>query len=123
MKTSEMIQSKFLKKEDFPSPKVMTIRGVQVEEVGKGDTRWVLYFAENTKGVVLNITKIKQLEAGFGDDTDHWIGKKVKVSNDPTVMFGQQVVGGIKLTLPSGTAQPPPPPPPAPSEFNDDIPF
>jgi hypothetical protein len=127
MKTSQMIQSKFLKKEDFPTPEVLTIKHVSLEEVGKGDTRWVVYFHEKTKGVVLNITKIRQLEAGFGDDTDHWIGKRIKVANDPTVMMGQQVVGGIKFTLPSsqqGTKTPTPPPPPAPAaDFDDDIPF
>ena len=125
MKTSEMIQSKFLKKEDFPQPVVLSIKGVAIEEVGRNDTRWVLYFNEKTKAVVLNVTKIKQLEQRYGDDTDHWIGKKVKVSNDPTVMMGQQVVGGIKFTLPPpGTATAPiPPPPPPVDEFNDDIPF
>lgn len=126
MKTSQMIQSKFLKKDDFPSPEVLTIRGCQIEEVGKGDSRWVVYFQEKTKGIVLNVTKIKQLESGFGDDTDHWVGKRIKVSNDPTVMMGTQVVGGIKFTLPSGKAAPPPPPVPVPAggeDFNDDIPF
>lgn len=124
MKTSQMVQSKFLKKEDFPQPEVLTIRSIAIEEVGKGDTRWVLYFNEKTKAVVLNITKIRQLEAGFGDETDHWVGKKIKVSHDPTVMMGQQVVGGIKFTLPSKTAAPPPPPVAQPAgDFDDDIPF
>lgn len=126
MKTSQMVQSKFLKKEDFPQPEVLTIRSVAIEEVGKSDTRWVMYFNEKTKAVVLNITKIRQLEAGFGDDTDYWIGKKVKVSNDPTVMMGQQVVGGIKFTL-GKTAAPPPPPKPVAAttadDFDDEIPF
>lgn len=126
MKTSQMVQSKFLKKEDFPHPEVLTIRSVAIEEVGKGDTRWVLYFNEKTKAIVLNITKIRQLESGFGDETDHWIGKKIKVSHDPSVMMGQQVVGGIKFILPSKTTAPPPAPAPvthAEGDFDDDIPF
>lgn len=125
MKTSQMVQSKFLKKEDFPSPEVLTIKHCSLEEVGKNDTRWVLFFHEKAKGVVLNITKIRQLEAGFGDDTDNWIGKKIKLSHDPSVMLGQQVVGGIKFTLPSGApasvakaAVPPPV-----EGFDDEIPF
>lgn len=126
MKTSHMIQSKFLKKEDFPGPQVMTIRTVAMEEVGRGDARWVVYFNENTKGIVLNVTKIKQLEATFGDDTDRWIGKRIKVMNDPTVMMGQQVVGGIKFVMPTAAQaamQAPPPPPVENDEFNDGIPF
>lgn len=123
MKTSQMVQSKFLKKEDFPQPEILTIRSVAIEEVGKGDSRWVLYFNEKTKAVVLNITKIRQLETGFGDETDHWVGKKIKLSHDPTVMMGQQVVGGIKFTLPSKTVAPPPKPVVPADDFADEIPF
>lgn len=132
MKTSQMIQSKFLKKEDFPTPMVMTIRGVAMEKVGQSDTRWVMYFNEHAKGIVLNVTKIRQLEATFGEESDHWVGKRVKVMNDPTVMMGTQVVGGIKFVMPSQGGQPAPvvqqQPPTvvqqtAPNEFNDDIPF
>lgn len=139
MKTSQMIQSKFLKKEDFPQPLVMTIRGVAMEKVGNnGDARWVLYFNEHTKGIVLNVTKIRQLETTFGDDTDRWVGKRIKVMNDPTVMMGQQVVGGIKFIMPSvgvpgAVVQPVSQQPPTiaqqvaaaspPDEFNDSIPF
>jgi hypothetical protein len=125
MKTSQMVQSKYLKKEDFPQPEILTVKFVSLEEVSKSDSRWVVYFLEKTKGIILNITKIRQLEAGFGDDTDNWIGKRIKVSNDPTVMMGQQVVGGIKFALPSKAvgAAPPPPPPPVHNDFDDDIPF
>ena len=81
MKTSQMIQSKYLKKDDFPQPEVLTIKDCTLEEVGKGDTRWVLWFKEKAKGVVLNVTKIKQLETAYGDDSDNWNGKKVKLSD------------------------------------------
>lgn len=127
MKTSQMIQSKFLKKEDFPSPEVLTIKHVALEEVGRGENRWVLYFREKAKGIVLNATKIKQLEARYGDESDDWTGQRVKVMHDPTVMMGTQVVGGIKFVLPSGSTAPQPaPPPPPPSvddDFNDPVPF
>lgn len=129
MKTSQMIQSKFLKKDDFPQPEVLSIKHCALEEVGRGESRWVLYFREKTKGIVLNVTKIKQIEAAYGDDTDNWTGRKVKVLHDPTVMMGAEVVGGIKFVLPSAAqiaAQPAPPPPPpqaATEGFDDDIPF
>jgi hypothetical protein len=125
MKTSQMIQSKFLKKEDFPQPEVLTIKDVSLEEVGRGDTRWVLFFKEKAKGIVLNVTKIKQLEAAYGDDSDMWNGRKVKVMHDPTVMMGTQQVGGIKFVMPSnaGTVPPPPPPPQSNDGFDDNIPF
>jgi hypothetical protein len=109
MKTSQMIQSKYLKKDDFPQPEILTIKDCTLEEVGKGDTRWVLWFKEKAKGVVLNVTKIKQLEGAYGDDSDNWNGKKVKLMHDPTVMMGTQQVGGIKFIFPSGQQAPPPP--------------
>jgi hypothetical protein len=99
MKTSDMIQSPFLKKEDFPTPTVLTIKRVSLEQVVKGEEKWVLFFNERTKGLVLNKTKIRLLEAGYGDDTDHWTGKKVRLSFDPTVAFGGEVVGGVKLEV------------------------
>lgn len=128
MKTSQMIQSKFLKKDDFPSPEVLTIKDCSLEEVGKGDSRWVLFFKEKTKGVVLNVTKIKQLETAYGDDSEGWHGKKVKLSHDPTVMMGTQQVGGIKFAFPPNLppVQPraPQPAPVADADFDDqDIPF
>lgn len=130
MKTSQMIQSKFLKKEDFPSPEVLTIKDCTLEEVGgQGDQKWVLWFKEKTKGVTLNVTKIKQLEDAYGDDTDVWNGKKVKLSHDPSVMMGTQRVGGIKLTLPTAKPARTPEPvrqpdPVADQSFEDDeIPF
>jgi hypothetical protein len=127
VKTSQMIQSKFLKKEDFPSPEVLTIKDCTLEEVGT-DTKWVLWFKEKTKGMTLNVTKIKQLEDAYGDDSDLWLGRKVKLSHDPAVMMGTQRVGGIKLQLPSSVAQAPKAPKPPPVEeqgFDDDdqIPF
>lgn len=101
MKTSDMIPSKFLKKSDFDEDQVVTIKGLKLEDVGnEGDQRWVLYFSELHKGMVLNVTSIRVLEAAFGDESDFWIGKRVKVYVDPNVSFGGKVVGGLRLMPP-----------------------
>ena len=123
MKTSDMIQSKYLKKDDFSQPTVMTIKGCTMEDVGQGDTRWILWMHERQKGLVLNVTKIRQLEASYGQDTDYWLGKKVKLSHDPTVMYAGKIVGGIKLVTSNAPAAPTPPPPAAEHEFDDEVPF
>ena len=123
MKTSDMIQSKYLKKDDFSQPTVMTIKGCTMEDVGQGDTRWILWMHERQKGLVLNVTKIRQLEASYGQDTDYWLGKKVKLSHDPTVMYAGKIVGGIKLVTSNAPAAPAPPPPAAEHEFDDEVPF
>lgn len=132
-KVSDMIVSKFLRKEDFDEDRIMTIRGVKLEDMpgDDGQQKWVLYFREEAKGMALNVTTIRVLEKAFGDDSDQWVGKKVKVYVDPNVSFGGRVVGGLRLMPPKNTAAraPAPPPPeeraPVTSDdhFDDDIPF
>lgn len=124
-KVKDMIVSKFLRKEDFDEDRVMTVKDCKLEDMpgDSGDQKWVLYFREEAKGMALNITSIRVLEQAFGDDTDHWIGNKVKVYVDPNVSFQGKVVGGLRLMPPRKKAAPPPPPPADDAAFDDDIPF
>lgn len=125
-KVSEMIVSKFLRKEDFDEDRVLTIKGVKLEDVGnQGEQRWVVHFREVDKGMVLNITSIRVLEGAYGDDSDGWIGKRVMVYVDPNVSFQGRVVGGLRLRAPKKAAAAPVPAPAAHAEFEDDtsIPF
>lgn len=120
MLVSNMIQSKFLKRDDFTVPRAFTIKGVSLEKVGGEDQRWVVWFHEEPKGLVLNVTKIRQLEAAYGKDSDDWTGKRVRLSDDPTVMYAGKAVGGIKLETQKATPKVEQPDP----DFDDDqIPF
>jgi hypothetical protein len=125
-KVTEMIVSKFLRKEDFDEDRVLTIKGVKLEDMPGDDNqqKWVLYFREEPKGMAMNVTTIRVLEKAFGDDSDMWVGKKVKVYVDPNVSFGGKVVGGLRLMPPRNAqaAKPAPATEPA-GEFDDDIPF
>jgi hypothetical protein len=127
-KVSEMIVSKFLRKEDFDEDRVLTIKGVKLEDMpgDDGQQKWVLYFREEPKGMALNITTIRVLEQAYGGDSDQWIGNKVKVYVDPNVSFGGKIVGGLRLRTSKVTVKAPPPkeePRPDENEFDDDIPF
>lgn len=131
-KVSEMIQSKFLRKEDFDDgDQVLTVKNVKLEDMpgDDGQQKWVLYFRELPKGMALNSTTIRVLEKGFGDDSDHWIGKRVMVYVDPNVTFGGRLVGGLRLRTPkagaSAAAAPAaaPTPPPVEEGFDDGVPF
>lgn len=132
-KVSEMIVSKFLRKEDFDEDRICTIKGVKLEDMpgDSGDQKWVLYFREEAKGMALNMTTIRVLEQAFGGDTDQWIGNRVKVFVDPNVSFGGKIVGGLRLrtskNVAAKAAAPPPPPEPVAAGgddgFDDDIPF
>ena len=102
-KVSDMVQSKYLRKEDIEDDTPATIRGVKLEDLGQEgqkEQRWIIYFKEQPKGMVLNVTTIRVLESAYGDDTDTWIGKRVLLYVDPNVSFQGRVVGGLRLRVP-----------------------
>ena len=124
MKVSDMIVSKYLAKADFDEDQVCTIKGVRQENLGKDnqeELRWIVYFREYAKGMVLNVTSIRVLEQAYGGDTDMWTGNKVMVYVDPNVSFGGKIVGGLRLRTPKVKAVEAKPK----DEFEDDssIPF
>lgn len=121
MRTSDMIKSNYIRAKDVKEAgaMILTIIDCTLESIGT-DEKYVLWFNEHPKGLSLNTSKIRVLEASFGEDSEMWNGRRVKLTYDPTVMFGPNVVGGIKLTcstagrLTPGAAVAPPgaPPPP-----------
>lgn len=137
MKFSAMkAPSKYLTKEDVDPKKLVTIRKFAMETIegrGKSEDKWILYFAECEKGMVLNPTNQKLMMMALGmtpdSDTNDAIGKKIVVWNDMSVQdLNGELVGGIRIRKynpsPAQQAQKAPPPPAdEPEEFNDDIPF
>jgi len=128
-KTSEMRESKFLKKEDVGRGVLATITNCQQYNVAMEgappEHKWCLGFKELEKPLVLNSTNIQLCEKICGsDDTDHWAGKRLVLYTDPNVSYGGKLVGGIRVRAPK-VAAPPPPPPMAtgPELTDDDIPF
>ena len=126
MKVSQMIESKYLKKEDFDDEQVCTIKGIKQDNVGRDDApemRWTLYFQEHQKAMVLNVTTIRVLESAFGDESDNWVGQKVKVYVDPNVSFQGRIVGGLRLRTPPKKKAVAKTAAPVDEEFADEIPF
>ena len=129
-KTSDMRESKFLKKDDVGAGALMTISKCAQYNVAKEgappEQKWCLEFEESEKPLVLNSTNIQLCEQICGsDDTDAWIGKQLVLYTDPNVSYQGKLIGGIrvrapKLKRPSKPA--PPPPPPVAGEFMDDEP-
>lgn len=136
MRTSDMIKSKFWRAGDLQGqpPVVLTIADVTEELLGRGgrqDVKCFLWFNEHLKGLQLNKTRVRTLEAAYGPDSEGWVGQRVRLSFDPTVEFGGRAVGGVRLQTPPGlvytpgaglpgwgaapgTTAPPPGAPPAP---------
>jgi len=123
MRTSDMIKSNYISKAEVKTAgqMILTIVDCTLESVGS-DQKWVLWFNEHPKGLGLNNTKIRLLEASYGEESSLWNGRRVRLTYDPTVTMAGQVTGGIKLTCstqggvrPNGHAAPLPagaPPPP-----------
>lgn len=109
---NEMLPSAYLKKEDCDPPILVTIADIKQENLameGKPqELKWVMFFAEHEKGIVLNSTNI-QLAASIcaSQNTDDWIGKRIVLYSDPNVSFGGKLVGGIRIRAPkNGNAKP-----------------
>ena len=98
MRTSDMIKSNYISKAEVKAAgrMILTIVDCSLEKIG-ADEKWVLWFNEHPKGLGLNNTKIRLLEAAYGEESGYWTGKRVKLTFDPTVMMSGQVIGGIKL--------------------------
>lgn len=139
----QLNEGKYLKKEDFPKPALLTIRAWARENVARENEppefKWIMYFNEpvgesNTRGFVVNSTNEQLLQIATGcTGTEDSIGKKIVVYHDPTVSMGGKLVGGLRIrgqrqSVP-GPAATPSPEPDAPSqaagsaEPDDDVPF
>jgi hypothetical protein len=98
----EMIESKFLKKEDAGEGITATIVGVEKRDVGtesEPEQKWVLLMKE-FKPLVLNSTNLALLEKSLGsDNSDDWAGKYVVLFNDENVSFAGKLTGGVRVDV------------------------
>ena len=102
MKIGEMKESKYLRKEDVGQGRLFTIQSLIQENVAMDkqpeELKWVMYFEEEEKGIVLNWTNIQLAAQATGsEETETWIGKKIVLYADPNVSFGGKLVGGIRI--------------------------
>lgn len=131
---TSMQESKFIKKEDLDQDRgnLVTIRefkNMKVDDSGdEPEYKWIVFFREFTKGMVLNATNREVLKRIYGDDTEACIGQKIVIYVDENISFAGKLVGGIRMRAPRRPAAPPVEPvqPAAPSktaDYSDDIPF
>lgn len=110
-KTSEMRESKFLKKEDVGRGTLVTIASIVRKNVAAegapDEAKWCMTFRELDKPLVLNATNIQLCEQICGsDDTDHWLGKQLVLYTDPNVSYAGKLVGGIRVRKPKNAPAP-----------------
>src|SRR6266851_4721729 len=135
--------SKYLKGADLNGKTVRaTIDRVEIEEVGDGDRKPVVYFRNSDKGLALNRINADTISSIYGPETDDWQGLVVELYFDPNVYYGPKKVGGLRVRVPKQATAPeikpagngqgyterdPPPPrtdrrPPI-QDLDDEIPF
>lgn len=85
-------------------PKTFTIAGVKV---GAAEQKYDIELVEG-EGRVWRppLTVLRLLVAGWTDETSVWTGRKVTLFRDPSIKFGRDFVGGIRIShmsdLPDG---------------------
>lgn len=132
----QMIESKYLKKEDVIPDKLYTIRAFELVNAAgdnqPAEMKYAMYFNEVEKAMLLNSTNIQLMKMALAvTGPKQAIGRQIVLYNDPSVSYGGKLVGGIRLRAPR-VRQPAPQPTPAPQpvnhstavdKFDDDIPF
>jgi len=99
---NDLKQSKFLTKSDVEPDVLVTIKSYEQVNVAletqTPEEKYVLYFEELDKPLVLNMTNGMLIAAITGsEDFDDWPGKQIMLYNDKTVMFAGKLTGGIRV--------------------------
>lgn len=88
-----MYPSKYLKASDLGTNQpIVRILAVKVEILGQGedqDEKPVVYFEGKEKALVTNKTNWNTLIGLFGNETDEWIGKRIKILSTEVAFKGK----------------------------------
>lgn len=112
MHISKMTESKYLKQEDVGEDgKLVTIESLARTNVAREDDdpefKYVMYFRETPKPLVMNATNIQLCARACGsDETDEWVGKRIVLYADPNVSYAGKLVGGIRIRQPKNVTPP-----------------
>jgi hypothetical protein len=114
MNISKLSDSKYLKKDDFPQPMILTMAEVKPVNVAmegmKADMKYALYFEELEKPMILNSTNGQLIAKITGsEETDNWTGKQIVLYHEPNISFAGRLVGGIRVRAPKSGFKPPAP--------------
>ena len=100
---------KYIKAADLEGrARVLTIRSVVIEKVNPrndDESKPVLYFLEEKKGLVVNTTNGKTIVAAYGKNPGSWSGKPLEVYPTTCDMAGEEV-DCVRVRIPLATAAP-----------------
>ena len=82
--------------DDFLSgPRTFTIAGAKE---GAAEQKYDIQLAGEARAWRPPLTMIRVLLKAWGDESDAWVGRRVTLFQDPTVKFGREVLGGIRIS-------------------------
>jgi hypothetical protein len=86
-------ESKYLRTDDIDGELTATIAGVEAAEFdgdgGKKESKPVLTFRDHRQKLVLNRTNLAAMSVMFGEETSHWIGKRIRLHIAKTAFKGK----------------------------------
>lgn len=95
MKISELYPRRFARGSDLKGPATVTIKEITQEELhpaGRPVKKYVLWFTETPRGVILTRPLALQLAEILGDDTAIWRGQKITLYPEPMNVAGRPCV-------------------------------
>lgn len=96
MKASDVFPSKYLSADDLDDQDLtVKITHISPEEIG-GKPKFILFFAGQKKGLVLNKTNWNTIAAQCGEDSDDWTGKSITLFST-FVDFQGETVAAIRV--------------------------
>jgi len=102
----EMFPSRFLRAADLPRKGMtLTIDALEQEDLN-GENKWIMFFVEEEKGLMLNKTNATAIADELGGKTVEWSGHKVHLRKEKVDFQGRRV-DAIRLSA---------------VEFDDEIP-
>jgi hypothetical protein len=67
---------------------LVTFDHVEEELIG-GEMRYVIFFAEFQRGLILNRTVSRSIQKMYGSEIDNWVGKKMTLYRSETPVGGE----------------------------------
>jgi hypothetical protein len=95
MKISELYPRRFARGSDLKGPATVTIKEITQEELhpaGRPVMKFVLWFTETPRGVILTRPLALQLAEILGDDTATWKDQKITLYPEPMNIAGRACV-------------------------------
>ena len=77
--TAALFPANYLKASDFPNPRLLTMRHLEMQKLADGTDKPVLFFHEGAKGLVLNKTNATTIGSIYGEETDGWAGRPIEL--------------------------------------------